>query len=299
MTKKVLLLVIIFTIFFTATAYVQNPLFEKERPGEEKVEKQGKVTKYPAFIHKFILTISKLQKVLHQKLSNLAKSIKEQPTIKTYFWLILFAFLYGVIHALGPGHGKFVALSYFMSEDIEIKKGIIVGSSIAFLHAGSGFVAVMILYKILSNSYLKTIDNVSRQIQLISYGLIILVGLVLVVKNIFFNKKNQNIQNISNKSMLSIILAVGLVPCPGAVILTLFSISINSIHLGAIMVLAMGAGMALTISIIGIVTILLKKGTLGIFASQSELQWKLTKGMQIFGASAIVLIGALLFFSNI
>jgi ABC-type nickel/cobalt efflux system permease component RcnA len=298
MIKKVLVLVIIFTIFLTATAYSQNPLFENDRSGEEKVEKQEKVTKYPAFIHKFILIISKLQKVLRQKLSDLAKSIKEKPTIKTYFWLILFAFLYGVIHALGPGHGKFIALSYFMSEDVEIKKGIIVGSSIAFLHAGSGFAAVMILYKILNSSYLKTIDNVSRQIQLISYGLIALVGLVLIIKNIFFNKKNQNIQNISNKSMLSIILAIGLVPCPGAVILTLFSISINSIHLGALMVLAMAAGMALTISLIGIVTILLKKGTLGIFASQSELQWKLTKAIQIFGSSAIVLIGTLLFFSN-
>lgn len=298
MIKKVLVLVIIFTIFLTATAYSQNPLFENDRSGEEKVEKQEKVTKYPAFIHKFILTISKLQKVLQQKLSNLAKSIKEKPSIKTYFWLILFAFLYGVIHALGPGHGKFIALSYFMSEGVEIKKGIIVGSSIAFLHAGSGFAAVMILYKILNSSYLKTIDNVSRQIQLISYGLIALVGLVLLIKNIFLNRQSKISNDISGKGMLSMILAIGLVPCPGAVILTLFSISINSIHLGALMVLAMAAGMALTISIIGIVTILLKKGTLGIFTSQSELQWKLTKAIQIFGSSAIVLIGALLYFSN-
>ncbi len=298
MIKKVLVLVIIFTIFLTATAYSQNPLFENDRSGEEKVEKQEKVTKYPAFIHKFILTISKLQKVLQQKLSNLAKSIKEKPSIETYFWLILFAFIYGVIHALGPGHGKFIALSYFMSEGVEIKKGIIVGSSIAFLHAGSGFAAVMILYKILNSSYLKTIDNVSRQIQLISYGLIALVGLVLLIKNIFLNRQSKISNDISGKGMLSMILAIGLVPCPGAVILTLFSISINSIHLGALMVLAMAAGMALTISIIGIVTILLKKGTLGIFTSQSELQWKLTKAIQIFGSSAIVLIGALLYFSN-
>lgn len=289
-----LLLLIVFSIFFTKAVYAQNPLLRKSN---ENQEERVKKNPYPSFVQKFIVGLSKFQKTLNEKLSELARNVKETKNIAVFFWLICIAFLYGIIHALGPGHGKFVALSYFLSEKAEVKKGILVGSAIGYLHAFSGFITVMIIYTILKHSYLTTVENVSVRVQAVSYGLIILVGLALLIKNIFFEKRPKDEQNISMKSMIAMIVAIGLVPCPGAVILTLFSISLQSIFLGAVMVLAMATGMAVTISLIGVLTIVLKRDALRLFAKQSDLQWHITKGVQIFGSVAIIMVGVLLFLS--
>ena len=298
MNKKIFIILILSCVLLSSVAYAQNPLLRKNNAPEEQQKKSSGIT-YPPIIQKFIHFISKIQKGLHQKISELARQVRDKKQVATFFWLIFIAFLYGIIHAIGPGHGKFVALSYFLSEKAEVKRGILVGSSIGYMHAFSGFLAVMIIYAILKRSYLTTVENVSMKVQLISYGLIILIGLVLLIKNIFFEKKPEDGKNISKKGMIAMIAAIGLVPCPGAVILTLFSISLHSIFLGAMMVLAMATGMAVTISLIGVFTIVLKRDALKMFAKQSDLQWHITKGVQVFGSVAIILVGGLLFLSVI
>lgn len=38
---------------------------------------------------------------------------------------LLLAFGYGVVHALGPGHGKLVVATYFLSHDAQIGRGLV------------------------------------------------------------------------------------------------------------------------------------------------------------------------------
>ena len=44
------------------------------------------------------------------------------------------AFAYGVVHALGPGHGKFVIMSYFMGREVRIGRGMIMAVQVAVVH---------------------------------------------------------------------------------------------------------------------------------------------------------------------
>ena len=44
---------------------------------------------------------------------------------------MLLAFVYGVLHALGPGHGKVIVVSYFLSRDAQIMRGLLMGLQIA------------------------------------------------------------------------------------------------------------------------------------------------------------------------
>jgi ABC-type nickel/cobalt efflux system permease component RcnA len=52
------------------------------------------------------------------------------------------AFLYGVVHALGPGHGKLVVVSYFLSREAQIGRGLLMGLQIAVFHVISAMVVV-------------------------------------------------------------------------------------------------------------------------------------------------------------
>ena len=47
---------------------------------------------------------------------------------------LAFAFLYGVLHTLGPGHGKVVVVSYFVSRDARLWRGVLMGVQIAVTH---------------------------------------------------------------------------------------------------------------------------------------------------------------------
>ena len=54
-------------------------------------------------------------------------------------------------------------------------------------------------------------------------------------------------------------LAVGMVPCPGAVLVMLYAIANDMIYPGFLLVAAMSAGIGLTIAILGVATILLRQ----------------------------------------
>ena len=54
-------------------------------------------------------------------------------------------------------------------------------------------------------------------------------------------------------------MAVGMVPCPGAVLVMLYSIANDMIYPGFLLVAAMSAGIGLTIAILGVATILLRQ----------------------------------------
>ena len=56
-----------------------------------------------------------------------------------------------------------------------------------------------------------------------------------------------------------IALAVGMVPCPGAVLVMLYAIANDMIYPGFLLVAAMSAGIGLTIAILGVATILLRQ----------------------------------------
>jgi len=110
---------------------------------------------------------------------------KEDNDPSVLFLLIGISFIYGMIHALGPGHGKFIATSYFISRQVSLAKGLVMGTLIAILHAGSAIILVLIIYLIIRGSYLSSLENISRIIRVVSFALIMLIGIYLVITSIY------------------------------------------------------------------------------------------------------------------
>ena len=59
-----------------------------------------------------------------------------------YVWVLLLGFVYGVVHAIGPGHGKAVVTSYFLSQDKKWRDGVIMGFEIGLSHVTSAIIFV-------------------------------------------------------------------------------------------------------------------------------------------------------------
>jgi nickel/cobalt exporter len=96
--------------------------------------------------------------------------------------LVSIAFLYGIFHAAGPGHGKAVIASYLVADDATWKRGALLAFVSALVQALSAILLVGIA-AVLLGATARTMSSAARYIELAAYGLIVLFGLYL-----FWNK---------------------------------------------------------------------------------------------------------------
>ncbi len=299
--KNILIITII--IAFTTIVYGQNPFFNKKKPAptqQVETKETNNHLAYPNFVQKILNKSYQIQKELNFKITNL---IKENSS-KSILLLFLFSFIYGIVHALGPGHGKAVVTSYFVSNKSQIKSGIFAGALIAFIHSISAIIITGSIYLIIKKTVLANFEDISLIIKKISFSTIMAIGLFLFLKAIYELIKKRTSENPTkeiltedkkSKSIFGVALTIGIVPCPGAAMILLFTINYNLFAVGVIAVLFMSIGMALTISIFAIATILLKNYSSKIISSQSRFKTIFFNATEIIGSLMILLIGFLLF----
>ncbi|MEI9803595.1 MAG: nickel/cobalt transporter [Pseudolabrys sp.] len=94
-------------------------------------------------------------------------------------WTLMgISFAYGIFHAAGPGHGKAVISSYLVANDETWKRGIVLSFASAILQAVTA-VAIVSIAAIALGATAKAMGDTVRVIEIVSYALIILIGLRL------------------------------------------------------------------------------------------------------------------------
>ena len=93
--------------------------------------------------------------------------------------LIALSFAYGIFHAAGPGHGKAVITSYMVSNEVALRRGLLIAVLAALLQ-GAVAVALVGVAAIVFHATAARITAVSQAIELSSYLGIVALGLLLV-----------------------------------------------------------------------------------------------------------------------
>ena len=95
-------------------------------------------------------------------------------------WSLLgLAFLYGIFHAAGPGHGKAVISSYMVANEETWMRGVVLSLASALLQALVA-VAIVGIAAALLNATAATMGRAVNIIEILSYSLIILIGVRLL-----------------------------------------------------------------------------------------------------------------------
>ena len=89
------------------------------------------------------------------------------------------SFLYGIFHAAGPGHGKAVISSYVIANEETWTRGVVLSFASALLQALVA-VAIVGVAAALLNATAATMSRAVNAIEIVSYSLIILIGLRLL-----------------------------------------------------------------------------------------------------------------------
>ena len=241
--------------------------------------------------------INQWQRQLKQEMVTLSREVKESGDLAPLFTLLALAFIYGVVHAAGPGHGKAVTLGYVLTQG-RLAPGLVMGNLVAIVHGVSGVALVLIVSQVLKASIRGALDQFTEIVQAVSYGLITLLGLVLLVGALRSWHQSRG-QTETDPSSLGVppwlmALAAGAVPCPGVVLLMLFCLSMNMIWLGVALAMAMSLGMGVTISAVGLLAYAGKGTSLRLTRKHPTVFVSLQNIFQVLAALGVTTLGALL-----
>ena len=126
--------------------------------------------------------IAARQSEFYRSLTGTLSSIKENGS--AVWLLLLVAFLYGIFHAAGPGHGKAVITSYVLASGDTVRRGVAISFAAAFVQAVTAIVIVLAATVVIGATAAQ-ITGVTDWLEIGSYGAIVLVGLWLVWSKTF------------------------------------------------------------------------------------------------------------------
>jgi ABC-type nickel/cobalt efflux system permease component RcnA len=183
------------------------------------------------------------------------------------------AFIYGAIHAAGPGHGKAVVASYFLSYGKSWRSAFKMGYLVALTHAASALLLTFGIYYLIDGVFRKTFNQTADTVYTISGGMIILIGLYLLYETYKERNMKETVLAASGKKDFSVALSIGMVPCPGVMTVLFFSMMLGHLAVGIAGALMMSIGMGLTISLAGIAAVGIGRQGSKVAIFVKPLQW--------------------------
>jgi ABC-type nickel/cobalt efflux system permease component RcnA len=241
----------------------------------------------PAFLRPIVATAAAWQTKMNAAMRAQLLAARSGASIRPALIIVLFAFLYGVAHAVGPGHGKVVVGSYFLTNRARIAQGLAMSGVAALVQAISAVVLVGLLAVLFDTSSSAILDR-AADIEIASYGAIAAIGLWMAW-GILSGREHDHGHGHGDadghghghedhshapthgqprqrqrgaKSWRRLLLtgaAVGLRPCSGAILVLLFSLANGIFGIGVVATFAMAAGVAIAVSTVSLAALALHR----------------------------------------
>ena len=270
---------------------------------------QSQEAQRPGLWQRTLFAVRQMQQDLQRQLGKAVRAIKTSPTPGPMLLLVGLSFLYGIFHAIGPGHGKIVITSYLVGYESQVRRGVWLAFLASFVQGLSAIALVAALAIVLDLSRLETTAS-TRHLEIASYGLIVAIGLWMLVAALRGKScehghghhhgatpaapDDDGPSRSAIGRMAAVVAAVGIRPCSGAVIVLLFSLAQGLFLLGIGATFAMALGTAITVSALAILAVSSRKLAVRLAGGDGVWERRLQMGLGVLGSLAILGFGALL-----
>jgi nickel/cobalt transporter (NicO) family protein len=294
------------------------------------------------------------QAKFYRMLSGLIRAAKADGSAA--YTLIGISFIYGIFHAAGPGHGKAVISSYLVANDETWRRGVVLSFASAILQALTA-IAIVGIAAVLLGATAKVMGDTVRVIEMVSYALIILIGVRLLwVKGRSFlhllrgqtherhhhdhahdhghthhdhghahdhththhdhghdhGHHHHGDEEASAwghahapepselkgphwlRRGLAAIVAVGLRPCSGAIIVLVFALAQGLFWIGVVSTFVMGLGTAITVAAVATIAVGARGFAGRLAKAKPGAGLLIVRGLETAAAGAIIVFGAAL-----
>lgn len=281
----------------------------------------------PGIYQQIMLEVRRIQSELYRELASAVGALKGEYSFSAGWALIAVSLLYGVFHAVGPGHGKAVISAYLLANERAVKQGILLAFLSSLAQALSAIVLVLggaWAFDLVGQRLLDRAWNLEQA----SFAVIALIGLYLLWQAATGRGGHHHHQHhypgvalhdhghghghhdthlplptagekLTVRRALPIVAAVGLRPCGGALIVLVFALA-NSLYWAGIgATLAMSLGTAVTVSLLAVLTLTSKRFALRLAARDLRWPGRLEIGLRVLGALALIAFGGLFLLASI
>lgn len=238
-------------------------------------------------------------------------------------WLLTGAFIYGVLHAVGPGHGKFIVTTYLSTN----QESQLAARVVPFLGSLMQGVSAILFVFILAVGFNLASGNLSESrwyVEKISAVLIGGFGAYVIWQALkSLRSQRLSIRSVKPlhehgaecgcghhgvgaevahadwKTRAGVVLAIGARPCSGAIMILLFANALGIVTWGIIAVMTMALGTALSILGLSLAVRYARTRTVALFGeSAGQVRW-LVPAIKMAGGVLIILFATVLFLTVI
>lgn len=272
--------------------------------------------------------IQAMQRTLHRGLAAAITAVRDEGMVAAW-GLVSLSFLYGIFHAAGPGHGKVVISTYLLTQESELKCGLLLSLAAALVQ---GLVAIVVVEATvgLLGLTMRQAEGVVPSLEAASYGLIALLGAALIVTrgrrllagltgtgashhhhghdhghdhacpdcgHAHGPRREDLAAPLSLRNGIALVLSIGIRPCSGAVLVLVVAYSMGLRLAGMASVLAMSLGTALTVGVLAALSVFARDTARRLAARMPDHAGRLSlvaEAVAVLGGLAILVLGLLL-----
>ncbi len=258
------------------------------------------------------------QRDLHRSLTLAITELAQAPTAATWGIMVGVSFGYGVFHAAGPGHGKAVLATYLASHGGAVRRALGLSFAAALLQGVTAILLVGVLVYLLGWVTRQAMGSVAT-VEHVSFLLVATLGGWLCWRAVHqlraaYTSQGESSsadhgpgahhhcchgahhiepeQALDKRTALMTVVAIGIRPCSGGVLMVGAASLLGNVLLGVVAVLAMSLGTGLTVSLLALATIFARDWAKRRLAGQQRQRGqRVAAWLALAGGSVIVVLG--------
>ena len=264
--------------------------------------------------------IEQTQQRLYRELAGGVRKLKRERAFSAGLALVLLSFFYGVVHAVGPGHGKAVISSYALANERTARRGIILAFGSSLVQSLSAIALVGIMAVVLNAAGLSIRERVG-ELETLSYALVAVIGAVMLFaagrriwrKPVHDHSHGEDCgcghahmpdpqaiqSNWSWRSAAAIMLAVGVRPCTGAIVVLVFALTQGMFWAGILSTFAMSLGTAITVSVLAAAAVGSREMAARMGGAGTAWAERVQTVAALGGGFVVMMLGVLLFAASL
>jgi ABC-type nickel/cobalt efflux system permease component RcnA len=278
------------------------------------------------------------QAAAHRQLAAAVRRFKGADPFSAALLLAAISFVYGVLHAAGPGHGKAVITSYVLADGRTVRRGVLLSFLAAGIQALSALVLVAVLILAMRSTGMQ-LRVMEAWLETASWGLVALVGAWLLYYQLrtalapaahshahgghhhhggshgdhhhhhddascdvcaHLPAPSQLQGDWSWRRAFALAFAVGIRPCTGAILVLVFAIGQGLWWAGVFSTVAMALGTAITVSVLATMAVGFREAARRL-ARGGSARWaeRVQLAAGLGGAGLVLLLGATFFVGSL
>ncbi len=273
----------------------------------------------PVVWQKTVIFAIQMQRDLHKDLASAMRAV-ETSGPAAHWTLVSLGFLYGLFHAIGPGHGKVVISTYLATNESRLSQGLLLSFLSSLLQGLTAIAVVGVTAFVLERS-LRHSQTTGIALETVSYGLVSLIGLFLMWRSAryFFRARRAahdhhaghehghedchhchgpSAKDLSTsltwREIALMVLSVGIRPCSGAIIVLILAFATGLIWAGVAAVAAMSLGTGLAVAALATLSVYARKSAIAladVFSMTDRRLSTLLHAVAFIGGLLIMIFG--------